>query len=111
MSIKSLVIAAAAVAVTASAASADSYFSFGNKLDNDTTLNLGTVRAESDGVVEIYRLLGGDNGVLLGSEMVNAGANQDVQIQLNGKPNFDVLAVLKVDGQIVDEQRYFIDRD
>ena len=111
MTIKTIALAAAAAAMTASAAAADSYFSFGEKLDNSSTLELGTVRAADNGVGEIYSLLGGGQGRLLGTEEVMAGANNDVRVHVGSGPNFDVLAVLKIDGQIVDQQRYEIDRD
>ena len=111
MSIKTLAIAAATVAMTASVASADSYFSFGQKLDNSSTLELGTVTAAADGIVEIYEYRGGDAGRLLGTEMVNAGANGDVRVHVGSGPNFDVIALLKVDGQVVDSQVYDIDRN
>jgi len=109
MTIKSILIAAA-VAATGTAASADNYFQFADRLDDRSVLELGTVRAEADGVVEIYDFHKGELGELLGTEMVNAGANADVRINLGNKPRQDVIAVLKVDGQIVAERDYEIDQ-
>lgn len=110
MSIKTLVIAAATVAMTASAASADSFFSFGDTLDAGAVAELGTVKAQADGVVEIYNYAGGQIGALLGSEEVHAGANKNVRVQIGTQYLNDVIAVLKVDGQTVASQDYDIDR-
>ena len=106
MSIKMIALAAATVAATASAASADNYFAFGDRLENSSTLELGTVRAAADGVVEIYDGRFGDLGALLGTEDVMAGANKDVRVNVGHGPDADVIAVLKVDGQIVAQQEY-----
>ena len=106
MSLKMIALAAATVAATASAASADNYFAFGDRLDNSSTLELGTVRAAADGVVEIYDGRFGDLGALLGTEEVMAGANSDVRVNVGHGPDADVIAVLKVDGQIVAQQEY-----
>ena len=102
-------IAAAAIASTASIASADNSFAFGDRLDNNSTLELGLVRATSDGVVEIYDHRVGKLGDLLGTQEVRAGANFDVRVTVGDRPDADVIAVLKVDGQIVATQDYDID--
>ena len=65
MSIKTIALAVATVAATATAASANSYFSFGDRLDNSSTLDLGVVRSADAGVVEIYDGRFGDLGRLL----------------------------------------------
>ena len=109
MSIKMIALAAATVAAAASAASADSYFGFEDRLENSSTLELGTVRAAADGVVEIYDGRFGDLGALLGTEEVAAGANKDVRVNVGHGPDADVIAVLKIDGQIVAQQEYEID--
>jgi len=106
MSIKMIALAAATVAATATAASADNYFAFGDRLENSSTLELGTIRAAADGVVEIYDGRFGDLGALLGTEEVMAGANSDVRVNVGHGPDADVIAVLKVDGQIVAQQEY-----
>ncbi len=110
MSIKAIVLAAATVAVTASAASADSYFMFSDRLDDSSIAELGTVRAEGAGVVEIYDYTRGEAGALLGAKSVNAGANSNVRINLGKPPSQDVIAILKVDGQVVAERQYEVDR-
>ncbi|MEL6958138.1 MAG: hypothetical protein AAGL89_04185 [Pseudomonadota bacterium] len=101
---KTSLIAAAAVAASFSAASADSYISnFVMEQDRDSQIELGTVRAAGDGVVEIYSFHKGEQGALLGSEAVMAGANLDVDIDVR-RPVTDVIAVLTVGGVVVDTQ-------
>ncbi len=108
MSIKSIALVAATIAATASFASADSYFEFGENLESSSILDLGLVRAEGAGVVEIYDFATGQVGELLGTETVNAGANTDVRVNLGSRPKQDVIAILKVDGQAVAERDYEI---
>ena len=101
---KTLAITAAALAASATIASADSYISnFVMEQNNDTQVELGTVRAEGNGVVEIYSFHKGKVGALLGSEAVMAGANLDVDVDIR-RSGTDAIAFLKVDGQIVDTQ-------
>ena len=61
------------------------------------------MRAAGDGVVEVYTFHKGEIGTLLGSEAVMAGANLNVDVDIL-RPAVDAIAVLKVDGQIVDTQ-------
>ena len=111
MSIKSIALVAATVAATASAASAENYFEFGERLESSSILELGLVRADAEGVVEIYDYSHGEIGALLGTETVHAGANRDVRVNLGMRPlSHDVVAMLKVDGQVVARRDYDIDR-
>ena len=103
------IIAATAIALTAGAASADNSFGFGDRLDNASTLELGTVRSASAGVVEIYDGRNGSLGALLGTQNVAAGANTDVRVNVGHGPDADVIAVLKINGQVVATQDYDID--
>ena len=98
---KTLALAAATVAATASAASANNAFSFGETFEQTDTFELGTVTATGDGVVEIYDYHTGVRGALLGSEEIRAGANTNVKVDLGLGANKDVLAVLSVDGEEV----------
>lgn len=101
---KTVSLALAAIAASATIASAESYLSnFVENQNRDTQIELGTVRAADNGVVEIYSYHGGELGALLGSEAVLAGANADVNVDIL-RSNVDAIAVLKVDGQIVDTQ-------
>jgi hypothetical protein len=109
MSIKMIALVAATVAATASIASADANsFGYGETLDSSSSLDLGNVRAAAMGVVEIYDFRAGTQGALLGSTTVHAGANQDVRVNVGQKPLSDVLAVLKVNGEIVSVKDYDI---
>ena len=110
MSIKTIALVAATIAATSTAASADSYFQFGERLESSSVLDLGLVKAEGAGVVEIYDYSKGEIGRLLGTETVNAGANMDVRVNVTTPPQMDVIALLKVDGQTVAERDFDIDR-
>ncbi|MFO8127301.1 hypothetical protein [Yoonia sp.] len=110
MSIKSIALVAATIAATASVASANNYFEFGERLNSSSVLDLGLVRAEGAGVVEIYDFSRGEVGQLLGTKRVNAGANTDVRVNVGIRPTQDVIALLKVDGQTVAERDYDISR-
>lgn len=102
MSIKVLAFAAAAIVGTASFATAsENYFSLNDKAAAGSSINLGVVRAASDGVVEIYDYRGGELGALLGTERVKAGANREVKVTVGAPPLYDVIAVLNVGGQAV----------
>lgn len=108
MSIKSIALVVATVAVTATGASAENYFGLGQNLDQSSVLDLGLVRADAAGVVEVYDFNGGKQGKLLGSEPVFGGANTDVRVNVGGNPQADVIAVLKVNGSAVAEKDYDI---
>ena len=108
---KTLTIAATATALTAGAASADSYFGFAESFEDRNSIELPLVAAEGDGVLEIYNLKAGEQGALLGTATVNAGANEDVRVNIGNGFKTDVLAVLKVGGQIVATEAFDIERD
>ena len=110
MSIKSIALAAAAVAALGSTASAESYFELGENLDAGTILELGLVRSDADGIVEIYTSDAGDLGTLIGTKAVHAGANSDVRVNVGSAPQKDVIALLKVNGQVVAQHDYDIVR-
>ena len=110
MSIKLFTAAALIAASTASVASATSYFSIVTDLDSANTLDLGTVRAAGDGVVEIYAYRACQQRALRGSTEVHAGANQDARVVIQVAHRFDVLALLKHNGEILDSQLIDIER-
>ena len=110
MSIKSFAIIAATIAATSTAASADSYFQFNDRLDGASVLDLGLVTAENKGIVEIYDFSKGELGALLGTETVNAGPNSNVRVNVGSRPSSDVIALLKVNGEIVAQRDYNIGR-
>jgi hypothetical protein len=110
MSIKTIALAAATIAALGTTASANNYFQFGETLDAGSVLELGLVRADADGVVEIYKNVAGEPGALIGTETVHAGANSNVRVNVGSTPQQDVIAVLKVNGQSVAERDYDIVR-
>ena len=61
-------------------------------------IDLGTVRAASAGVVAIYD----NDGTLLGSVPVAAGANSNVRVDLDRQLLNRATAVLEIGGQAVD---------
>ena len=101
MSIKALVIAAAAATVTATAGAADTYFEQGQTLKGGDILELGLITTDGAGVVEIYDYHTGQQGKLVGSENLFSGPNPDVRVSTGLPQNRDVIAVVKIDGQIV----------
>ena len=94
---------AATLAITAGAASADG-FSLNEVQDSDALIELGVVSAPAGGTVEIYDFHAADKGRLLGMEAVRAGSNSNVQVSLGTTASKDLLAVLRVGGQVVDQQ-------
>lgn len=110
MSFKAFIIAAATVASTATMASAVSYFELPRAQNTAGTIELGTVRAEAAGVVEVYDYGTGEIGTLIGTRDVAAGANADVRINTPVPVRRDVIAVLKVDGEVVASETYRVDR-
>lgn len=110
MTFKAFIIAAATVASTATMASAVSYFELPQAQSATGTIALGTVRAESNGVVEVYDFGTGEIGGLIGTQDVFAGANADVRIDTPFGVRRDVIAVLKVDGEIVASETYRVIR-
>ena len=100
---KNIALAAVAAIATTGAASASNYIlDIDASADRSSTVQIETVRAEMAGTIEIYDFNGGVQGELLGTTDVNAGANSDVRVNTRGTLVNDVLAVLVVDGQIVD---------
>ena len=98
----SLAIGLVAAMTLGSAAFADeSYFTCMNPLPKDASLELGGITSEGDGIVEVYDYRLGEQGDLLGTVEVNQGANTDVRLNIGMPPLGDMLAVLKVNGEIV----------
>lgn len=95
---------AATLAIAATSASAYSSFSLNEVQDSDNIVQMGPIMSDGMGVVEIYDFHGGTQGRLLGTETVYAGANTDVRIPLGTTASETLLALLKVDGQVMDRQ-------
>lgn len=100
---KKFAIAATAIALTAGAASADSFFGHQDGFDEgDHTVELNLVRSADAGTVVLESL----RGDVLGSTSVNAGANADVLVNIGGTGVMDdVVAKLIVNGEVADEIR------
>jgi hypothetical protein len=111
MKLTALILAAATAATAASTASAYSYFPFGELLESSDTLEIGTVTSEGAGVIEIYDYRYGTQGALLGTTEVNAGANTNVRVNTGLPVRADVLAVLKVNGEVVATKDYDVIAD
>lgn len=92
-------------AATASTAAGYNYFgSLETNLSSGDTVEVGLVRADTDGVVEIYNYQFGERGELVGTSSVHGGANADFSVDIDRMHASTVLAVLKVGGQEVDQQ-------
>jgi len=102
MTLKTIALAVTAATVLASTASADS-FGYNVGIESQS-VQLGQVTSGSDGVVSLYEYHAGEQGALLGTETVSAGANYDVRVTLDRPAIRDVLAVLTVDGQVTATQ-------
>lgn len=112
MYIKAFALAAVVIAVSAPVASAqESYFVCTAPIERGTIVDLGLVRAEADGVVEIYDYRMGERGELLGSVEVHEGANREVRVRTQQPVNANVLAELKVDGETVTSMEFPICHD
>ena len=102
MSIKSIAFAAIAAATLATTSSAaETTFNSPWRIEGGTVLELGLIRSEGDGVLEVYDFHAGKQGRLLGTTNLHAGANTHVRVNTGGNTNRDVLAVVVVDGQVV----------
>ena len=111
MSTKFIALALAALVGSATLAAADvNYFSVEKTQDTSSRLDLGTIRAAADGVVEVYDFQGGSQGALLGTVPVYAGANGDVQVNVGTAPLGNVVALLNIDGETVATQRFQLNR-
>jgi hypothetical protein len=101
---KTIAIALAAVIGTASLATADSYLAIDNSAEAQSFLTLDNVTSDGVGTVEIFDYHNGEIGDLLGTEDVALGANRDVRINFGKTPTRDVIAVLTVNGQVVEQE-------
>lgn len=109
MTMKTFIIAAAATVAMASTASANG-FSFNEMELSGSTADLGQISTDGNASVALYDFHGGEQGALLGMQELSAGANYDVRVTLGQRPINDVVAVLTVDGQIVDTQEIDVSR-
>lgn len=101
---KYLAITAATLLASTTYAVADSNFTLPLAQERDGIAELGRINADSDGVVEIYRLEGDQLGTLLGTEPVHAGTNSDVRVSVAHNQMSNARAVLVVNDEIVATQ-------
>jgi len=101
---------ALALIATAGTASASNYFGVEMAQDSTSYVPVELVNASGDGIVEIRDFRLGEAGELLGTTDVHAGANHNLKVNIGTRPLGDVIAILKVDGQIVATQEIDITR-
>ncbi|AJE47407.1 hypothetical protein [Celeribacter indicus] len=65
-----------------------------------TSLTLEMVRASQAGTVQVYDYTAGEQGDLIGSAEVSAGANEGVNVTLDANTAQQLLIVLTVGGQV-----------
>ena len=105
---KNIAIAAAAVALTAGAASANNTFGILSGAEQgDSYYDVTVARTLGEGSVQIETI----TGDVLGMASLNAGTNTDVRVDFDTPANGqDLVAKLIVDGVVVDENRVEVRR-
>ena len=104
--IKKFAFAAAATVALTSVAAADGAFSYNEADIAGATAEIGQVRTTAAGVVSLYDYNTGVQGALLGTQNVEAGANYDVRVNIGKAPINDVIAVLTINGEVVDTAEF-----
>ena len=106
-----IALALTAVLGSVSLAAADTSSFFIDRVHTSSSnLELGLVRAESAGVIEVYDFHKGVQGKLLGTTSVRAGSNQDVRVDLGTRVVNDVVAVIKSGGNVLATKKIDIGR-
>jgi hypothetical protein len=107
----SITLATAAIAASATIASAGGNYMSPQPLDQEsaTTIELGLIVAEGNGTVEIRESRNGQVGKLLGSEAVQAGGNPGVDVEIT-RTLADVVAILNVEDKVVGTQEFKFDQ-
>ena len=72
--------------------------------DGNGFVEFNRVDASGAGVIEVYDYRLAEMGALLGSQEVAAGTNWDVRVPVSAFRQSDVIAVLKIDGEVVDRR-------
>lgn len=107
---KTLFLALAALAGSATLASADTYFTtLSDVQQRDGIMELGTISSDGDGLLQVYSYQRGEKGPMLGWQALSAGANPDVRVPVNSTPYTTALAEIVLDGQVVTTQRIRIE--
>jgi hypothetical protein len=97
--LKSIALATLIATSGAAAFAASDRISANETQDFFNSVDLDFVSASGNGTVAIYDYSNGEQGKLLGTETINAGANQNVNVRLSPAATHDVVAVLTVGGQ------------
>lgn len=108
MNTKAILTAFAISAAAATTVWAEAHFAFGDYLAPSSTLEFGMINTDSDGVLEVYDFIAGEQGDLIGSQTLHAGANPDVRVNVGHTPQQDVLAIVKVDGHAVSVKHFHV---
>ena len=105
---KTIAIAAASIALTAGAASANNTFGLlVGAEQGDSYYDVNVARTLSEGSVQIETL----SGEILGMTDLNAGTNTNVRVSFDQPaPAQDIFAKLVVDGEVVSEKRINVRR-
>ena len=107
---KTLLTALAALAGSATLASAETYFTtLSDVQGRDGIMELGTISSDADGMVQIYSYQAGEKGPMLGWQALSAGANSDVRVPVNTTPYTTALAEIVQNGQVIATQRIRIE--
>ena len=105
-----IALALTAVLGSVSLAAADNSSFFIDRVHSDSSnLELGLVRAETSGVIEVYDYHKGEVGALLGTTTVRAGSNQDVSVDLGIRVANDVIAIMKSGDTVLATKKIDID--
>ena len=97
----------AASATSAPAMTGENSFQSLARIHQQTSIvDVGIVRSESNGMVEIYTRASDGTMILLGTEPVHAGANRAVRVQVDRPVRRDLIAVLRVNGQVLATHRF-----
>jgi hypothetical protein len=70
--------------------------------DNNFRIQFARVETSAAGVIELYDYRIGEIGELVGSVEVDAGTNWNVRIPIGSPRTNDLIALLKIDGEVVD---------
>ena len=102
---KKFAIAATAIALTATTASANGFGVLDSIDENARTYEVSVVTASADGFVQLESV----RGDVLGQAPVFGGANDDVRVPVNGvEANNQLIAKVIVNGQVEDVQRIWV---
>ncbi|ARO14006.1 hypothetical protein BVG79_00654 [Ketogulonicigenium robustum] len=95
----------AAVVGTASiAAQPGGFFQTADKIEPGKGLTFDVVNASSPATLEVYTSNGGELGQLVSSQEVGAGATADIRLISTKVPASDLIAQLKINGDVVDSK-------